>query len=117
MENSLKERGVAEIKNFSANSKTATLKIKFSGGDIFTSIKMLQMLHADVTIMAKLVDRKPQNLGVYAINSQNFDRDGNCVVTFKSLLTSVNPSNVFSMLGEGDVQVQFMSVIDVEEEQ
>lgn len=111
----LKQSGVATVKSFSVNKSTVVLKVVLSYEELLTSINMLKACNVDVTIYAKEPLGKGMQLGVFTINDIRFDKDQNCVVTFKSLIDSVNPDNICRIIQSGEVKIKFMAVIEQNE--
>lgn len=112
----IKQTGVASVTSFSVSKQVVTLKIKFSYEELLTSINMLRAFNTDVTIFAKEPLGKGLNLGVFTIGGTTFDRDRNCVVTFKSLIDSVDPDNICQIMKQESVKIRFLAVVEQNEE-
>lgn len=114
MAKELKQKGLAVFNNLSiTNAGAVTLKFKFRYDEILTSINLLQGLNNDITILAKCSGKKSVNLGLFKIGSINFDKDGNAVIPFKSLVDNVNLNDICSLIDEEYVQLMFRAVIEL----
>ena len=113
MEKKLKQKGVAIFDGMTiGKNKTVQLKFKMRYDEILTSVELLQGLNADITIHAKLPGGVV-NLGIFTIGSVNFDKDGNATIPFKSLVENVNLDNICSLVDEEYVQLRFMAVLEL----
>jgi hypothetical protein len=113
-EKKLKQKGVATFEGFQiAKNNTVTLKFKLRYDEIVTSVNLLQGLNTDITIHAKVPNKKAVNLGMFKIGSVNFDKDGNTLVPFKSLVDSVNLDNICSLVDEEYIQLRFLAVLEL----
>lgn len=114
MEKKIKQKGIATFNGLNVGTnKTVTVKFKLRYDEILTSVELLQGLNSDITVQAKTVNSKPLNLGIFTIGSMNFDKDGNALITFKSLLDNVNLENICSLLEEDYIILRFMAVIEL----
>lgn len=111
----LKLKGISKYSGFSISpQKVVTLNMIMSYGDIVTSVSLLQGLHSDISVFAKLGLKKPAALGVFTINSVNFDKDGNAKVSLKSMLQSVDYDNIMDLiLCEDVIQLMFKAIIEL----
>lgn len=114
METKIKQKGVAHFAgmNIGAN-KTVTVKFKLPFDELLTSVNLLKGLNADITVQAKAGINKPVNLGIFTIGSVNFDRDGNAMIPFKSMVENVNIENICSIVDEEYIQLRFMAVLEL----
>lgn len=114
MEKKIKQKGIATFNGLNVGTnKTVTVKFKLRYDEILTSVELLQGLNSDITVQAKTINSKPLNLGIFTIGSMNFDKDGNALITFKSLLDNVNLENICSLLEEDYIILRFMAVIEL----
>lgn len=120
-ERHLKQKGIATFEGLTiSKSKTVILKVKLRYDEVITSINLLQGLNSDITVHAKVPDRKAMNLGIFTIGAVNFDKDGNATIPFKSMVQNVNLDNICSLTDEDYIQLRFMAVLELpqnEEEQ
>ena len=111
---------VKEIVNYKGHSIKANgiVDLSFSAmyDEITNSIKCLQMLNNDISILAKLPDEKPIKLGIFRINSINFDHDGESNLKFKSIDDAVELDNLSKIITNEKVQIKMDAEIDEEEE-
>lgn len=115
MEKNFKQQGIATFESMSiSKSKVVTVTFKLRYDEMLTSINLLQGLNTDITIQAKLVDRKPMNLGIFTVGAINFDRDGNAKIPFKSMVDSVELDNLCQLVDEEYIQLRFLAVLQIE---
>ncbi len=114
MEKKLKQKGIATFEGLSIKkSKMVELKFKLRYDEILTSIELLQGLNSDITVHAKTAIGSPMNLGMFTIGGINFDKDGNAIIPFKSLVENVNLDNICSLVDEEYIQLRFMAIIEL----
>lgn len=117
MEKEFNQTGIAEFKGFQVSpSKIVKISFKIRYNDMITSINLLQGLNSDITIHAKLSGRKAVNLGLYTIAGVSFDKDGNAVIQFKSMVDNVNMNNISDILSfdpDDILQLKFMAVLEL----
>ena len=114
MEKELKQRGVATFEGLQVGkNKTVTLNLKLRYDEIVTSVNLLQGLNTDITLQAKVPDKKPMNLGLFTIGAVNFDRDGNAKIPFKSMVDNVNLDCITQLVDEEFIQIRFMAVLEL----
>lgn len=110
---------VKEVVNYKGHSVRAngSVDLSFSSmyDEITNSIKCLQMLNNDVTIVAKLPGDKPIKLGVFRIKSINFDDDGESALKFNSIDTSVELDNLGKIITGEKFQIRISAEIEEEE--
>lgn len=110
---------VKEVVNYKGHSVRAngSVDISFSAmyDEITNSIKCLQMLNNDVTIIAKLPNEKPIKLGVFRIKSILFDNDGESILKFNSIDTSVELDNLGKIITNEKFQMKMTAEIEEEE--
>lgn len=82
--------------------------------EITNSMKVLQMLNNDVSIVIKLPGEKPLKLGMFRIKSVNFDGDGESTLKFNSIDQYVELNNINKIITSDSFKVKM--VADVEEE-
>ena len=120
-ERQLKQKGIATFEGLTiSKNRTVVLKVKLRYDEVITSINLLQGLNSDITVHAKVPDRKAMNLGIFNIGAVNFDKDGNATIPFKSMVQNVNLDNICSLTDEDYIQLRFMAVLELpqnEEEQ
>ena len=113
-ERQLKQKGIATFEGLTiSKSKTVILKVKLRYDEVITSINLLQGLNSDITVHAKVPDRKAMNLGIFTIGAVNFDKDGNATIPFKSMVQNVNLDNICSLTDEDYIQLRFMAVLEL----
>lgn len=109
---------VKEVLSYKGHSVKAngSVDLSFTGmyDQAVNSIKVLQMLNADVSIVVKLPGEKPFKLGMFRIKSVNFDGDGESTLKFNSIDQYVELNNVNKIITSDSFQVKM--VADVEEE-
>lgn len=114
MERKLKQQGIASFEGLSiGKNKTIQVKFKLRYDEILTSVELLQGLNNDITIHAKVPDKKPTNLGIFTIGAINFDKDGNATIPFKSLTDNVNVESICSLVDEELIQLRFQAIIEL----
>lgn len=114
MEKEFKQKGIATFEGLTiGKSKVVTLSVKLRHDEIVTSVELLQGLNNDITVVAKVPDRKPMNLGIFTIGAINFDKDGNAKVPFKSMTDNVNLDNIVQLVEEEYIQLRFMAVLEL----
>lgn len=114
MERKLKQQGIASFEGLSiGKNKTIQVKFKLRYDEILTSVELLQGLNNDITLHAKVPDKKPMNLGIFTIGAINFDKDGNATIPFKSLTENVNVESICSLVDEELIQLRFQAIIEL----
>lgn len=114
MEREFKQKGLATFKSLSVSQKqVVTLKFKLKYDELLTSVNLLQGLNTDITIHAKPPVGKALNLGLFRIGSINFDRDGNAVIPFTSMVENVNMNNICDIIQEETIILRFMAVLEL----
>lgn len=114
MERKLKQKGIASFEGLSiGKNKTIQVKFKLRYDEILTSVELLQGLNNDITLHAKVPDKKPMNLGIFTIGAINFDKDGNATIPFKSLTDNVNVESICSLVDEELIQLRFQAIIEL----
>ena len=114
MERKLKQQGIASFEGLSiGKNKTIQVKFKLRYDEILTSVELLQGLNNDITLHAKVLDKKPMNLGIFTIGAINFDKDGNATIPFKSLTDNVNVESICSLVDEELIQLRFQAIIEL----
>lgn len=114
MERKLKQQGIASFEGLSIRkNKTIQVKFKLRYDEILTSVELLQGLNNDITLHAKVPDKKPMNLGIFTIGAINFDKDGNATIPFKSLTDNVNVESICSLVDEELIQLRFQAIIEL----
>lgn len=109
------KRGVATFKGINiTQNKVVTLKFCLRYDEIGTSVGILPLHNTDVTVYAKIPDRKAFNLGFFTVDSINFDRDRNSVVTLKSLVQNVNIEEICEVIDSDMIQLRFLAVLEIE---
>lgn len=110
----MKQKGIAIFNGLTVGAnKTITVKFKFRYDEMLTSINLLQGLNNDITIIAKCPDRKSESLGLFTIGGISFDKDGNAVIPFKSLIDSVNLDAICRLADEEYIQLMFKAVLEL----
>lgn len=110
----LKQQGIASFEGLSiGKNKTIQVKFKLRYDEILTSVELLQGLNNDITLHAKVPDKKPMNLGIFTIGAINFDKDGNATIPFKSLTDNVNVESICSLVDEELIQLRFQAIIEL----
>lgn len=114
MERKLKQQGIASFEGLSiGKNKTIQVKFKLRYDEILTSVELLQGLNNDITLHAKVPDKKPMNLGIFTIGAINFDKDGNATIPFKSLTDNVNVESICSLVDEELIQLRSQAIIEL----
>lgn len=114
MEKRLDEKGVVKFNGFTISpTRVVSLKFIMRYDEIITSINLLQGLQSDITIHAKVPDRKAFSLGIFNVGGVSFDKDGNAKITFKSMTDNVNLEEVCSLANEELIQVKFLAVLEL----
>lgn len=96
--------------------KVVNLTFKMRYDEIVTSINLLQGLNTEITVQAKVSGGKAKNLGLFRLDGIRFDRDGNAVLPFKSLLDNVDMENILEVMDmeeEDILQLRFMAVLEL----
>lgn len=109
---------VKEVVNYKGHSVRAngSVDLSFSAmyDEITNSMKCLQMLNNDVSIVAKLPNEKPTNLGVFRIKAIIFDGDGESTLKFNSIDTSVELDNLGKIITSEKFQIRMTAEIEEE---
>ena len=114
MEKKFKQKGIATFEGLTiGKNKTVQVKFKLRYDEILTSVELLQGLNNDITVHAKTPSSDPMNLGIFTIGSVNFDKDGNAMIPFKSLVDNVNLDNICSLVDEDYIQLRFQAIIEL----
>lgn len=114
MERKFKQKGVAKFEGLNIGKNNAVvLKFKLPYDEIITSVELLQGLNTDITVKAKIPNKDASVLGLFTIGGINFDRDGNAVVTFKSLVNNVNLDKICSVVDEEYIQLMFLAILEL----
>lgn len=114
MERKFKQKGVAKFEGLNIGKNNAVvLKFKLPYDEIITSVELLQGLNTDITVKAKVPNKDASVLGLFTIGGINFDRDGNAVVTFKSLVNNVNLDKICSVVDEEYIQLMFLAILEL----
>lgn len=116
--NELKLKAVTKIKSFGVDSKkVVTIKMQFSYADMVTSVNLLAGLNVDVAVLARVASGAQYNLGVFKNAGTTFDKDGNSIVTLKSMVDNVNVDKISALLSDETeaFQVMFKAVLTNEE--
>lgn len=114
MEKKFKQKGIATFEGLTiGKNKTVQVKFKLRYDEILTSVELLQGLNNDITVHAKTPSSDPMNLGIFTIGSVNFDKDGNAMIPFKSLVDNVNLDNICSLVDEEYIQLRFQAIIEL----
>ena len=114
----MKLKSITKIQSFSIDGKkVATMKLKFSFTEIITATNLLAGLNMDVGVLARLSSGEQFSLGVFKNMGTTFDKDGNSVVTLKSMTENINVDKIAKLLNgdEEAFQVMFKAVIQNEE--
>lgn len=110
----MKQTGVASVEGFSIRKKIVTLKLRFEFNEFLTSINLLQCMNTDVTVLAKFPDgEKAVNLGVYTIESNNFNKNHESLIVLKSLIDSINLDNTCRATVADNVIIRFLAVLEL----
>ena len=111
---------VKEVVNYKGHSIKANgiVDLSFSAmyDEATNSIKCLQMLNNDISILAKLPGEKAMELGVYRINSINFDSDGESNLKFRSVDNAVELDNLSRIITSEKFQIKMEAHIEEEDE-
>lgn len=116
MENKeVKLKGVSRYAGLNiSSSKIVTLTMILGYEEIVTSVKLLQGLNSDITVLAKTGIKKPVSLGMFTVNGVNFDKDGNAKLSLKSMVENVELDNIISLIDNDDViQLMFKTIIEL----
>lgn len=114
MAREFKQKGLATFKSLSVSQKqVVTLKFALKYDELLTSVNLLQGLNTDITIHAKPPVGKALNLGLFRIGSINFDRDGNAVIPFTSMVENVNMNNICDIIQEETIILRFLAVLEL----
>lgn len=103
--------------NVSANG-SVNFNLKADYSELVNTIKVMQMLNNDITIKAKLPDRKPFKLGVFRLKQIVIDGDGESKIKFNGLNDYIEMDNLNQLPLNSDDMKQFivMFTADVESE-
>lgn len=103
--------------NVSANG-SVNFNLKADYSELVNTIKVMQMLNNDITIKAKLPDRKPFKLGVFRLKQIVIDGDGESKIKFNGLNDYIEMDNLNQLPLNSDDMKQFivMFTADIENE-
>lgn len=103
--------------NVSANG-SVNFNLKADYSELVNTIQVMQMLNNDVTIKAKLPDRKPFKLGVFRIKQIVIDGDGESKLKFNGLNDYIEMDNLNQLPLNSDDTKQFIVMFsaDIESE-
>lgn len=112
-EKEVKLKGVSKYAGLNvSSSKVVTLTMVMGYEEIITSVKLLQGLNTDITVLAKVGIRKPVSLGIFTVNGVNFDRDGNAKISLKSMVDNVELNNIVKLIDNEDIiQLMFKAIV------
>lgn len=114
MEKKFKQKGIVTFEGLNiGKNRTVQVKFKLRYDEILTSVELLQGLNSDITVHAKTAIGSPMNLGIFTIGGINFDKDGNAIIPFKSLVENVNLDNICSLVDEEYIQLRFQAIIEL----
>lgn len=103
--------------NVSANG-SVNFNLKADYSELVNTIKVMQMLNNDITIKAKLPDRKPFKLGVFRLKQIVIDGDGESKIKFNGLNDYIEMDNLNQLPLNSDDMKQFIVMFsaDIENE-
>lgn len=103
--------------NVSANG-SVNFNLRADYSELVNTIQVMQMLNNDVTIKAKLPDRKPFKLGVFRIKQIVIDGDGESKLKFNGLNDYIEMDNLNQLPLNSDDTKQFIIMFsaDIESE-
>lgn len=103
--------------NVSANG-SVNFNLKADYSELVNTIKVMQMLNNDITVKAKLPDRKPFKLGVFRLKQIVIDGDGESKIKFNGLNDYIEMDNLNQLPLNSDDMKQFivMFTADIENE-
>lgn len=103
--------------NVSANG-SVNFNLKADYSELVNTIKVMQMLNNDITVKAKLPDRKPFKLGVFRLKQIVIDGDGESKIKFNGLNDYIEMDNLNQLPLNSDDTKQFivMFTADIENE-
>lgn len=111
---------IKEVVSYKGHSVKANgnIDISFSAmyGELTNSIKVLQLLNNDVTIVAKLPGSKAVKLGNFNVRSVLFDGDGESVLKFTSMVDFVEMENVNTVISQENFQIKMEANVELEDE-
>ena len=111
---------VKEVVNYKGHSVKANGSVDLSFTSMYdeltNSIQCLQMLNNDVSIVAKLPNEKPVELGMFRIKSVIFDDDGESTLKFNSLDQNVELENLGKIITSEKFQVRMTAMVELEDE-
>ena len=112
---------VKEVVNYRGHSikSNGIVDLSFSAmyDETVNSIKCLQMLNNDVTILAKLPEEKAFKLGVFRINAINFDHDGESNLKFRSVDNAVELDNLSRIITNEKFNIKMEAQIEEDDEE
>lgn len=97
-------------------NKNVDLALKFRYDELQNYIQLIQFLNEDVTVIVKVGDGKPTNLGIFRVKEIKIDGDGEGVGKFNSMLDFVNADAINALVGTDLIKVQFSAEIEEVEE-
>lgn len=104
--------------NVSANG-SVNFNLKADYSELVNTIKVMQMLNNDITVKAKLPDRKPFKLGVFRLKQIVIDGDGESKIKFNGLNDYIEMDNLNQLPLNSDDMKQFIVMFsaDIENEE
>lgn len=109
---------VVEYKGHTLKQTGALTLSLFAPYDGITgSVQLLQLINEDVTLKAKIPNKKPIFIGIFKINGINFAKDGKSTIKLASVNTAVDTDNLSELITEGSFQVQYSGNVEEENEE
>lgn len=98
-------------------NQSVDLGIKAGYDQLANAVQLLQFLNNDVTIMAKVPDSKPFNLGTFRVQAVNISHDGESAIKFNSMADFTEVDNFTKLIGSDMVIIKVSADIEIEEEE
>lgn len=97
-----------------AASGSVNLSFKAGYSELVNSVNLLSMLNNDVSIKARMPGSKPFKLGIFRVKAVNIGDDGESVLKFNSLDTSVELNNLNSLVTTDAFTVLYEAELELE---
>lgn len=96
-------------------NQSVDLGFKTSYDQLANSVKLLQLLNNDITIVAKVPDTKPFKLGSFRLQSVNISHDGESTIKFNSMADFTEVDNFTKLIGSDMVILKCSADVEIED--
>ncbi len=97
-------------------NKSVDVSFKFAYSEMVNTVKLLQLLNENVTIIVKVGDEKPKKIGMFMIKDIRFDSDGESIIKFNSSTDFIEAASLDGLAGDDLLTVLFQAEIEIEDD-